>query len=26
LKDKIREFCSKNGIVPSFDRKVEWWI
>lgn len=23
LKDKIRAFCSKNGITPSFDRKAE---
>lgn len=22
LKDKIRSFCSKNGIIPSFDREV----
>lgn len=23
LKDKIRKFCSKNGITPCFDRKAE---
>ena len=23
LKEKIRKFCSKNGITPCFDRKAE---
>lgn len=24
LKDKIRAFCSKNGITPSFDKGRKW--